>query len=189
MKVKIILISIFLLFFAACKDENKSNNDEQNTSEEKVVEFNKFIKLPLQLYKSEKTLEIKRIDDETKDLKISNNDNKAVMFYFFTTWCPACKAEIPHLNSLAEKYRDNLKIIGVLLEDRSDDIIDSFILENDIKFRLSVGDNNFTFLKVLGDVNAIPYIALYNKKGKNINNYIGAVYEEMLEIDIQKVIK
>ncbi|MCW1343924.1 TlpA family protein disulfide reductase, partial [Campylobacter jejuni] len=37
-------------------------------------------------------------------------------------------------------------------------------------------------------VNGIPTMFLYNKHSKLINQYLGLIPEEMLEIDIQKAI-
>lgn len=190
--MKAILLSVALLFFTACfdkKEDKKEESEQVNQIEvKKEPDFNKLVKFPLNLYNSDEIFEIKRINDNNKDLEISTND-KIILFNFFTTWCMPCKAEIPHLNDLALKYKDRLRVIGVLLEDKNDEEIASFIKENNINYDIAKGDNNYTFLKVLGDIKGIPYIALYDQNGKNINNYLGAVYEEMLDIDIQKVMK
>ena len=51
---------------------------------------------------------------------------KATLYVFFATWCPPCKAEIPHLNNLSEKFKNELNIVGVLLEDKSEDEVKEF---------------------------------------------------------------
>lgn len=191
--MKAILLSVALLFFIACfdkKEDKKEEESEQITQVEvkKEPDFNRLIKFSLKFYNSDEIFEIKRINNDNKDLEFTSND-KIILFNFFTTWCPPCKAEIPHLNDLALKYKDRLRVIGVLLEDKSDEEIAKFIKDNGISYDIVTGDNNYTFLKVLGEINGIPYIALYDQNGKNINNYLGAVYEEMLDIDIQKVMK
>jgi thiol-disulfide isomerase/thioredoxin len=38
---------------------------------------------------------------------------KVTVINFWATWCPPCKAEIPDLIALQERYRDHLVIIGV----------------------------------------------------------------------------
>lgn len=188
--MKAILLSIALLFFTACfdKKEEKKEESEQTTTTPAKVEFNKLIKFPLNFYNSDEIFSLKRLNLDNKDMEFSSND-KIIMFYFFTTWCAPCKAENPHINNLALKYKDRLKIIGVLLEDKSDEEIAEFIKANEISFDIATGDNNYTLLKVLDDIKGIPYIALYDQDGKNINNYVGTLYEEMLDIDIQKVMK
>lgn len=51
---------------------------------------------------------------------------------FFTTWCSPCIAEIPHLNKLQEKYEEQFNIVGVLLEDKSDEELRAFAQKNQI---------------------------------------------------------
>ena len=43
-----------------------------------------------------------------KGFKVEGND-EAILFNFFATWCPPCKAEIPHLNNLSDKFKGKLK--------------------------------------------------------------------------------
>lgn len=190
MKVKIIFLSIFLLLYVACNDSNEKDNKSDSTEESVAVkdDFNYLVNFNLNFYNSNEVFEIQRKNKNTNDLKLSTD--KVVIFNFFTTWCEPCVAEIPHLNNLAQKYGDNIKIIGVLLEDdKSKEELDKFIKENNINYDIAIGDNNYTLVKVLNNVDSIPHIALYDKNGKNINNYIGIIYEEMLDIDIQKVLK
>ena len=42
---------------------------------------------------------------------------KPVVLDFFTTWCPNCKRNMPHLNSLYEKYKDKVEVIGIDLQE------------------------------------------------------------------------
>jgi len=45
---------------------------------------------------------------------------KGVVLDFFATWCPNCRRDVPKLNSLYEKYKDQIEVIGIdLHEDES----------------------------------------------------------------------
>ena len=122
-----------------------------------------------------------------KGFKVEGND-EAILFNFFATWCPPCKAEIPHLNNLSDKFKGKLKIVSVLMEDKSKDEIDAFMKKFKINFGISYGENNFLFAKALGGVVGIPYMVLYKPNGEYATHYVGLVPEEMLESDINKVI-
>ncbi len=105
-----------------------------------------------------------------------------------TTWCSPCIAEIPHLNKLQEKYEEQFNIVGVLLEDKSDEELRAFAQKNQILYKIANGENNYLLAKILGGVNGIPTMFLYDKNSQLINQYLGLIPEEMLEIDIQKAI-
>lgn len=124
-----------------------------------------------------------------KGFSFSSAQNKPVLLAFFTSWCPPCKAEIPHLNTLQKTHKDKLEIIGVLLEDKDKKEIESFMDKYEISFKVTYGENNFKIANILGDIQAIPFMILYDRDGKYANHYVGAVLEEMLDADIKKVLK
>ncbi len=116
-------------------------------------------------------------------------ENKIVIISFFATWCPPCKAEIPHLNNLQEKYKDDIQIISILLEEnKTNDEIIQFMNYFNIKFKVMNSPANFKLSQIYGGVDTIPYMVIYDKKGNNVQHYKGAVPEEMIDADIQKAL-
>lgn len=180
MKFKPLIIAFFI-FFYGCDD--KKNDEKISQSIQPVIsqDYTKPFALTLQ---SGESLSMQKTQN---GFEINGND-KAVLFVFFTTWCPPCKAEIPHLNDILEKYGENLRIIGVLLEYKTNAEISNFIQKYDIKFDVAVGENNFFFSKAIGDVAGIPQILLYDAKGNFISKYAGLVPPEMIIVDINKVV-
>ena len=51
---------------------------------------------------------------------------KVVILNFWATWCPPCREEIPILTELAKKYKDNLLVVGVSVDDGSPDDVREF---------------------------------------------------------------
>ncbi len=118
-----------------------------------------------------------------------NYENKIVILNFFATWCPPCNAEIPHLNNLQEKYKDDVKIISILLEDnKSDEEIKKFINRNQINYTITNSPANFEVAKEIGGVRSIPFMLIYDRNGDYSQHYMGAVPEEMIEVDIKRVL-
>ncbi len=178
---KVILLLSTLLIFSGCFDKSEDKNETKKTPQAKIIKF------PITLQTdSNQSISVNKAN---KGLSFSNVKNKAVLLSFMTTWCSPCKAEIPHLNTLQEKYKDKLQIIGVLLEDKNDKEIKKFIQEYKINYPVTKGKTNYELSKAVGDVQTVPFMILYNSKGEYATHYVGAILEEMLEVDIKKVVE
>jgi thiol-disulfide isomerase/thioredoxin len=123
--------------------------------------------------------------------------DKVVMLDLFGTWCPPCKAEIPHLNNLRKRFGKDFEIIGVDIGKRgggvnsASDLIE-FIKDFEIKYPVVFGADNGKLFRALSQLNpsgSIPFMILFDKKGNYLTHYIGMVPEEMIASDIQKALK
>lgn len=208
MKFKLSIIAFLLFFISGCEsnDENmtktsamaeaKSNviaqnsqtnaeTKSENKEQEKPQADNANYDAPFELTSiDEQKFKMQKFD---KGFKMEGND-QAILFNFFATWCPPCKAEIPHLNNLQDKFKGKLKVISILMEDKTKEEIEAFIKRYKIKFDVTYGESNFFFAKSMGGVIGIPYMVLYKPNGEYAAHYVGLVPEEMLENDINKVI-
>src|SRR5467141_2578946 len=52
-----------------------------------------------------------------KPVSLAGSRGKVVLLNFWATWCGPCRAEIPDLIALQRKYRDQLQIIGLTVDD------------------------------------------------------------------------
>ena len=135
------------------------------------------------------TLKLKLKKLNSTDIKIEGVSDKLIILEFFTTWCPPCKAQIPHLINLQKRYKDKLQIISILLEsDKSSEEIKSFINYYGINYTVSTANNNHLLSQEFS-IPSIPTMIMYDKNGKYFTHYIGAVPEEMIEADINRVVK
>ncbi len=178
-----ILILAVALTFTACSNE-KTEVKKQN----KKVEVIKKIKNKTTLT----TIDGEKISiaKTEKGFKFSNAQNELVLVSFFATWCPPCKAEIPHLNNLQEKYKGKIKIIGILIESNKDsDELNSFINKYAINYTVTNSPANQEFADMVGGVKNIPFMIMYNKKGDYVTHYLGAIPEEMIDSDIESALK
>ncbi len=181
---KSILSIIFLsaLLFQGCSSENKKV-EEANS----MIAKNEFI-----LTSTDKKQYI--ITKEGEGFVLEGAKGKVIIIDIFATWCPPCKAAASHLSSLQEKYKDDLVIIGVTIED---DVTDAKLKEfktqynaNYVLVNSSVNRrlvNEVAAALKVGDRFPIPLMALY-KDGKLINHYVGAVEEEFIDSDIKKAL-
>jgi len=183
-----ILLALLTFGISGCSNDKKEDKKEKiNNSSVKKLSQKHYDTIKLKLH-SVNAKDIILIKDKN-DLKLRDNNGKIILLNFFATWCPPCKAEIPHLINLQKKYKNKLKVISILLEDdKPDSEIQSFVDYNHINYTVTNDKNNFKLSNILGGIQNIPFMILYDKNGQIITHYIGIIPEEMINSDIQKEI-
>jgi len=123
-------------------------------------------------------------------IKFKGYEGKIIILDFFATWCPPCRAEIPHLVDLQKKYKDKIQIFSVLMEENKDNLeLDDFIKEFKINYPVLNSKENFFLSQALGGIRSLPTIVIYDKNGAYLTHYLGAAPQEMLESAIEKALK
>ncbi|MDY0052370.1 MAG: TlpA disulfide reductase family protein [Aliarcobacter sp.] len=174
-----------ILFFAGC-DSKENNEDTNEVKAEKVETIEK--RTEFQLKSTDNSIIDIKLDNEK--IIINEHPDKIVLLVFFATWCPPCKAEIPNLIKLQEDYKNDLVVISVLLEEmKTNEEVLSFIKEFGINYTVANSPEGFEFAKGIGGVKSIPTMYLLNKEGTVFQKYVGIVPNEMMEIDIKKVLE
>ncbi|EQB35492.1 lipoprotein thioredoxin [Sulfurimonas hongkongensis] len=174
------------LFFVACSDD-KTKSDEIAKDANSLISKNEFVLTAL----DNKQYVVKK---EGSDFILKGAEGKVVLFDIFATWCPPCRGAATHLTSLQEKYKDDLIVIGISIEEAIENskLLD-FRNEYNANYTLVNSDQNRRLADTivnelkLGDRYPIPVMALY-KDGKYINHFIGSIEEELIESDIKLAI-
>jgi thiol-disulfide isomerase/thioredoxin len=99
---------------------------------------------------------------------VDGYDNNVVIFNFFGTFCPSCRAEIPMLTDLKNKYGDKVQIIGISVDKGlSFDQLKDFKNETNANFSMSVGTDRLRSLMCEtlpeGSCHGIPLTVVYSK--------------------------
>ena len=115
---------------------------------------------------------------------LSEFKGKVVILDFWATWCPPCKAEIPHFIELYDDYKDKgLEIIGVSLDFNANKILGAFVEENSINYTILIGDRDVTDL--YGGIMSIPTTFVIDRDGGIRKKYIGYKEKEVFEEDVK----
>jgi len=185
------LLAITLLF-QGCSNEEKSDKtkaqkEQKNQKVNAMLTTNQFV---LEGIDNKEYIVKKKADG----FALKGAKGKVLIVDVFATWCPPCQGEASHLASLQKKYKKNLQIIGVTVEQNiPNSKLENFRKEFGADYTLVNSNENqhlidaiATKLKI-GKNFGIPLMALY-KDGKLVNFYQGATEEEFIESDIKKAL-
>ncbi len=108
-------------------------------------------------------------DLEGKSWTLKDLKGKVVLVNFWATWCPPCQKEMPDLNALYDRFKDQGFVI-LAISDEEIGTVKPFIAERKITYPIlldpghKVGD--------LFQVDGIPKSFVYNREGKLVTESI-----------------
>jgi peroxiredoxin len=114
------------------------------------------------------SVEVKAPDFVLEDLKgnqvmLSDYKGKSVLLVFTATWCPYCRAEIPHLKEIYSKYKSKgMEIIYIDIQE-SRERVSSFMTKHNIPFKTLL-DKDGKVAYLFG-VRGVPTKFLISKDG------------------------
>ena len=77
-------------------------------------------------------MDFQAVDLKGQELSLKKFRGQVVLLDFWATWCAPCRAEMPHLKKVYDKYKDQkFEIIGISL-DHGQAVVDSYIEKQDI---------------------------------------------------------
>ena len=138
---------------ALIEQENQDNNEENSETPKRIKSIDFTLK---DQYKNVHTL--------------SEYEGKIVFLNFWATWCPPCKAEMPHIEEIYKEYglnKEDVVILGVaspnLGKEGSEEHIKKFLKEEGYTFPV-VMDYNGEFVYKYG-ISAFPSTFIIDKEG------------------------
>lgn len=129
-------------------------------------------------------------DTTGRKISLSSYKGQVVLLEFWATWCPPCRATIPELIALQEKYKTKGLVVLAVAVDEGQDLagkLSAFSRENNINYTVLLG--NESAAKAY-NISSIPASFLIGKDGKILKVVIGAVenLESMMSPLIDKAL-
>ena len=122
--------------------------------------------------------ELKITTLDGKPLTLASLYGKVIFLNFWATWCGPCRAEIPDLIALQDRYKDRLQIIGLNVDDEEADI-KQYADEMHINYPVAMTSNDIRIQ--YGGIPALPTSFVLDTEGRVVQKHVGlwnpAVYE------------
>ena len=107
-----------------------------------------------------------------KKYKLSDLRGKAVLLNFWATYCGPCKIEMPWFVELQKQYGpDGFQIIGVAMDDASNEEIAKFAKEMGVNYPILLGTESVG--QSYGGVSVLPTTFFLDRDGKIIAREFG----------------
>ncbi len=118
----------------------------------------------------------------TVDGKTMTSDalrGKVTIINFWATWCPPCRAEIPDLVALQQKYGDRLQVIGVSQDEGSTDPVTRFAAEQHMNYPIVMMTPEID--RAFPGVTALPTSFVLDREGRVVQKHVGMLNANVTE--------
>ena len=119
------------------------------------------------------------------DVHLADFRGRPVILNFWATWCGPCKAEIPALVALAERYKSrHLTVLGVSVDDTPEDLR-QFAAEYKMNYPVLVGQGHDTFKDTYDALRVVPVTWFIRADGTIYRKHQGPATREWFEEQVK----
>ena len=126
-----------------------------------------------------KAFTVRTIDD--RELSLDSFRGKVTIVNFWATWCPPCRAEIPDLIALQEKYRDNLQIIGISEDEEGPGIVRKYVADHQMNYPVAMTSPELE--KLFPGIAALPTSFVIDRDGRLVQKHVGMLRASTTELE------
>jgi len=121
-----------------------------------------------------------------KPVTLAGSRGKVILLNFWATWCGPCRAEIPDLVELQNKYKDRLQILGLVVDDDDQDAIKGFAEKFSINYPVAVATNEIRLQ--YGGIAALPTSFVLDAEGRIVQKHEGLRDPVLYETEIRSLL-
>jgi thiol-disulfide isomerase/thioredoxin len=121
-----------------------------------------------------------------KPVTLADSKGKVILLNFWATWCGPCRAEIPDLVELQNKYKDRLQILGLVVEDEDQDAVKEFAETFRINYPVAIATNDIRVQ--YGGIVALPTSFVLDAEGRIVQKHEGLRNPVLYETEIRALL-
>ncbi|HEY1909755.1 MAG TPA: redoxin domain-containing protein [Vicinamibacterales bacterium] len=124
-------------------------------------------------------------DLDGREVSNSSLHGKVLIVNFWATWCPPCRAEIPDLIALQEKYRDQLQIVGISEDEAPVETVKRFVDEHKMNYPVVMLTPDLE--KMFPGISALPTSFIVNREGRIVQKHVGMLTAHVTEQEVRSL--
>jgi len=109
-----------------------------------------------------------------------------VLLNFWATWCGPCRAEIPDLIALQERYAGKLQIIGLMVDEDDAGVVKQVVARTGINYPVAMTSPE-TRIKY-GGITALPTSFVLDTQGRVVQKHEGLRNPALYEMEIRALL-
>jgi thiol-disulfide isomerase/thioredoxin len=125
------------------------------------------------------------VDLDGRRVSLADARGKVVIVNFWATWCPPCRAEIPALVALQEKYRDRLLIIGISEDEGGPEMVKQYVAEQKINYPVALTTPEVS--RLFPGVGALPTSFIIDREQRIVQKHVGMLNPLTTELETRSL--
>jgi len=121
-----------------------------------------------------------------KPVTLAGSKGKVILLNFWATWCGPCRAEIPDLVELQNKYKEHLQILGLVVDDDDQDAIKDFADKFGINYPVALATIDIRLQ--YGGIPALPTSFVLDSEGRIVQKHEGLRDPVLYETEIRALL-
>jgi len=124
-------------------------------------------------------------DLEGHELSSASLRGKVVIINFWATWCGPCRAEIPDLVALQDKYRDRLQVIGISQDESPPEVVRRFATKFHINYPVVMMTPELE--KLFPGIGALPTSFIVDRESRIVQKHVGMLRAATTELETRSL--
>jgi thiol-disulfide isomerase/thioredoxin len=120
-------------------------------------------------------------DLDGREISPASLRGKVVIVNFWATWCGPCRAEIPDLVALQEKYKDTLQVIGISEDEAGVEVVKRFAAEHKVNYPVAMTTPEME--KLFPGVGALPTSFILDRESRVVQKHVGMLTARTTEYE------